>query len=324
MKWFAWLFLGLLAFFSISANWSAPYDGTEEFRTKPHHPPVTLHWVDQDGKFHWRPFVYASEMRFDENQARYYEENSSVRYPVQFNRGRWFSVDAPAHIFLLGTDSRGRDLFSRILYGARTSLSIGLLGAFLSTFLGLIVGCLAGYFGGWIDNVLMRLAEFFIMIPGFYFLLALRGALPADLDSTQVYLLTIVVLSFIGWGGVARVIRGLVLSIVKNDFVTAAKTLGCSHFSVLLRHVIPHTLPYLTIILSISVPSFVLAESALSLLGLGIQDPGISWGALLTESLSVAHLQMHPWVILPGFVLALTAFSFNLLGDSYKSEMSFS
>lgn len=322
MKWAAGLFLIILVLLGAAADWVAPYSGREEFRDNPHHPPVQLQWFDEQGRFTWRPFIYDTEMGFDEYSARYYTPKMTKKYFLHFGKGRLFGVEEPAHLFLWGTDGRGRDLFSRVLYGARTSLSIGLLGAGLSTLLGLLIGAAAGYAGGLTDNLLMRTAEFFIMIPGFYFLLALRGALPPDLDSTQVYLLTVVVLSFIGWGGVARVIRGLVLSISRQDFITAARTLGCSHFTIIRRHVIPHTLPYLKVVLSISVPSFILAESALSLLGLGIQDPGISWGSLLTESLSIVHLQLHPWVLLPGIMLAATAFSFNVLGDTFQEKQA--
>ena len=259
-------------------------------------------------------------MTFDENYRRIYQEDKSRRCEIHLGSTRLISVDPPAHFYLIGSDARGRDLFSRLLYGARISLSIGILGAFLSAFLGFFVGGLSGYYGGKIDFVIMRLAEFFIMIPGFYFLLALRGALPPTLGSYEFYGLTVGILSLIGWGAVARVIRGLAQSLRQNDFIQAARVLGRSDLEILMGHLFPHMLPYLTVVMSVSIPSFILMESALSLLGLGIQEPEVSWGNLLSDTMSVAHLSLHPWVLFPGALLVLTAFCFNRLGDGIREE----
>lgn len=305
---------------AVFAGWLGPYDPQLESRHESFHPPSQVHFWDEDGNFHLTPFVYRTELEVDEYYRRNYKEDTSLRFPLRVARGRLLSVEDPAHLYLLGTDSRGRDLFSRILFGARVSLSVGFLGVFLSTVLGLVIGAASGYFGGRIDQILMRTAELFIMIPGFYFLLALRGVLPAELGSKQIYMLIVVILSFIGWGGIARVVRGMVLSIRESEFVMAARVLGRRHGEILLRHVIPHTFSYLLIVVSVSIPSYILAESVLSVLGLGIQEPDISWGNLLSEALSVAHIQLHPWVLFPGVVIFLTALSFNALGDGLRSE----
>jgi peptide/nickel transport system permease protein len=315
------VFLGAIVFLAVCADWAAPYAPQEENRKMPYHPPVKIHFRDAQGVW-TAPFVYASRMRFDENYRRLYEEDTSRPFRLRLGTKPWIHVEGEARLFLLGADARGRDLFSRILHGARTSLSIGFLGALLAAFVGWAVGSLSGYFGGAADQILMRVAEFFIMIPGFYFLLALRAALPPTLGSHHVYLMTVLVLSLIGWGGIARVVRGLVLSLKQSEFIEAAKALGCSDRNILRRHVLPHTLPYLFVLLSISIPSYIMTESALSVLGLGIQEPAISWGNLLGEALSVVHLQLRPWALWPGVFLCATAWSLNVLGDHWKQGRS--
>lgn len=313
-------FILLLILAACFAPYLAPYDAEDENRSSPFHPPTRIRFQDGTGAYSLRPFVYETRMTFDENQRRIYEEDSSRKYFISFGVPKLFQVEAPARIYLMGSDSRGRDLFSRILFGARISMSVGLVGALVASVIGLLIGGVSGYYGGRLDEVLMRISEFFIMIPGFYFLLALRSALPPELGSAEVYILIIVILSLIGWGGIARVIRGMVFSIRQNDFVFAAKVLGKSDFYILTRHIFPHTFSYLIVVLSISIPSYVLAESALSVLGLGIQEPDVSWGNLLVEALSVAHIRLHPWVLYPGFFIFLTALSFNMLGDQLKES----
>ena len=317
----AWSGLILLAVCALAADGLAPYSPREENRRAPHHPPSRIHW--QQGTFLPHPFVYATQLSFDEFLRKRYEEKTDRKFFLHFfYDGRFVRVDEPAKFFLLGADARGRDLFSRILYGARVSISIGLLGALISSLAGFFVGGVAGYFGGRLDGVLMRLCEFFIMIPGFYFLLALRSVLPPGLGSRQVYLLIVLILSLIGWGGIARVIRGMVFSIRENDFIPAARVLGRGHLEIIFRHVLPHTLPYLGLVITTSVPAYILGESALSVLGLGIQEPDVSWGSLLMESVSVAHLSLHPWVLWPGFFIVGTAFCFQVLGDQFTREIA--
>lgn len=305
---------------AVFAGWIAPYSPQEETRHDSYHPPSKIHFRDAAGHFSLRPFVYATRAEYDENLKRVYPENRAEKYPLRFFVPKLVTVEAPGRLYLLGTDSRGRDFFSRILYGARLSLSMAILGALLAGVAGLLMGSLSGYFGGNADVVLMRVAEFFIMIPGLYLLLALRGALPPGLDSKHVYALIVVILALIGWGSIARVIRGLVYSIRERDFVRAAKILGRSDAEILLRHIFPHTFSYLAIVISLAIPGFILGESALSVLGLGIQDPDVSWGNLLTESLSVAHLGMHPWIAAPAALIILTSLCFNRLGDAFSDR----
>src|SRR3989338_1286682 len=314
----ALVFVIVIMIGALLAGWIAPYSPQDEVRRDSYHPPTKIHFVDSRGHFSFRPFVYATHAEYDDNLRRVYSEDQSHKYYLRFLIPRLVTVEEPGRIYLLGTDSRGRDLFTRILFGARLSLSMAVLGALLAGSAGLVMGSLSGYFGGNVDAVLMRVAEFFIMIPGFYLLLALRGVLPPSLDTKQVYSLIVVILALIGWGSVARVIRGLVYSIREKDFVRAAKVLGRGDAEILVRHIFPHTFSYLAIVISVSIPGFILGESALSVLGLGIQDPDVSWGNLLTESLAVAHLRMHPWIVAPAIQIIVTSLCFNRLGDAFN------
>ncbi len=314
------LFLAGLIAAALFADWFAPYLPREEERTDSFHPPTRIHFWGKEGNFYPRPFVYRSRVYYDQNLRRIYKEDPSVKYFLKFGRGKLLNVERPAKVYLFGADSRGRDLFSRLLYGARISLSIGFLGALIAALVGFLIGGISGYYGGKLDQCLMRLAEFFIMIPAFYFLLALRSALPPQLGSRELYVLIVAILSFIGWGGIARVIRGMVFSIRESDFLMAAKVLGRGDFEILVRHVLPQTYSYLGLVLSVSIPGYILGESALSLLGLGIQEPDVSWGNLLVESLSVAHLKFHPWILAPGVMIFATAFCFNVLGDVLRKR----
>ena len=311
----AMFFLGVLTLASCFADRVAPYDPNFENRAQALHPPTPLHFFDEKGQFHKRPFIYPTQRVFESNMMRSYSEIHKKKCFLRRGRHALLGVQSPARLYLLGTDSRGRDIFSRILYGARVSLSIGILGAFVAVAFGFLIGAIAGYFGGWLDHVLMRVAEFFIMIPALYLLLALRSALPPTLDSLQVYLLIVLILSSIGWGGIARVIRGMVLSLREREFVSAARVLGRGTPEILFRHILPHTFGYLLVIVTISVPGYIFGESVLSILGLGIQEPAISWGNLLTESLSYSVVRFHPWVLYPGLILFLTALCFNVIGD---------
>lgn len=315
---FALGMLVVLFILSLAADWTAPYSILQENREHAFHPPVKIRFVDAQGSFHLRPFVYPTQSHFDRFYRREFTEDISQPCYVRFFSGRLLSVDLPARLYFMGTDSRGRDIFSRIFYGARVSLSVSILGALLAAAIGLAVGMTAGYFGGATDHILMRISEFFVMIPGLYFLLALRSVLPPGLSSKDTYLMIVVILSFIGWGGMARVIRGMVLSLKENQYVEAAKVLGRNDFKILGDHILPFTGSYLFVVISMSVPGYILGESALSVLGLGIQEPDVSWGNLLTEALSVAHLSLHPWVLWPGIFIVVTSFCFHLMGDEFQ------
>lgn len=327
----AWI-LFIFYFLMIFADFVSPYHFDNEKRENSYNPPTKLHFIDTNGKFHLNPFVYNSSFEFDEFYNRVYKEDLSKPYSIKFlvkgdehkilglfkTEYHLFGVDKPARIYLMGADSRGRDLFSRLLYGSRVSLSIGLIGVAVSLLLGTLVGGISGYFGGKIDNVLMRFCEMIMMIPGFYLMLALRTAFPPELSSVEIYFMIVLIMSFIGWAGLGRVIRGMVLSIREKEFVTAARAVGEHHLLIIIKHILPNTLSYIIVYVTLSIPAYMLGESALSLLGLGIQDPHASWGNMLSEAMSVAEIKFHPWILLPGLFIFISVIAFNFLGDGLR------
>lgn len=233
-----------------------------------------------------------------------------------------FGTSGPGRFNLLGTDEQGRDQFSRLLFGSRISLSIGLVGIAISFPIGMMVGGISGYFGGWLDTLIMRLVEVLMTIPTLYLLVALAAILPPGLTSSQRFLLIIVITSFVSWSGLARVIRGQVLSLKEREFVNAAQAIGANPFYIIVRHVLPQTATYVIISATLAVPSFIVAESVLSLIGLGIQQPDPSWGNLLSVATNASILVLQPWLIWsPALLIVLTVLSFNLLGDGLRDAL---
>ncbi|ACO02991.1 MAG TPA: ABC transporter permease [Persephonella sp.] len=325
--------LGILYFLAIFADFIAPYPYDIQHRDTPYHPPTQIHFFDKEGNFHLRPFVYGYDLV--DPVFKKYRINYEKKYHIRFfvdgekhyllgfipTKKHLFGVEEGGKIFLLGADHLGRDIFSRLLYGGRVSLSIGLVGVLLSFTIGAVVGGISGYFGGRIDNILMRISEIVMSFPGFYLMLALRAVFPITLSSVQVYFLIVVILSFIGWAGLARVIRGMVLSIREQEFVLAAKSYGASSLRIILRHIIPNTFSYLLIAATLSIPGYILGESALSLLGLGIQEPYASWGNMLSSARSISAISSYPWILAPGIAIFITILAFNLLGDALRDAL---
>jgi peptide/nickel transport system permease protein len=328
------LLLALFYLLALLAPFVAPYTQEEMDRTRYFHPPQSLRWVRADGSVSLRPYV--RETRLVDVGSFEYQEESARELPLRFFvRGssyelfgvmatdlHLFGVDPPGRVMLFGTDSSGRDLLSRLLFGARISLTVGLVGIAISFTLGLLLGGIAGYFGGITDTIIMRITELLLSIPSLYLIIALRAVFPMDLPSHQVYLGIVAILAFIGWAGLARVIRGLVLSMRKSDFVTAAEALGFGRLRIIWRHVLPNTMSYVIVAATVSIPSYILGEVILSFLGVGVQEPSASWGNMLNQARSIRALTTFPWLLMvPGTAIFLTVMAFNFLGDGLRDAL---
>src|SRR6266850_3648908 len=334
------ILLGLMALF---AGFIAPYDYENELRDLLWAPPTRLHFSDASG-FSWRPFIHPFTMEFDENLNVVRKEDLTRRCYVRFfvkgdpyqllgvipARVRLFGVDpitstseqpSYSRIYLMGADISGRDIFSRVCYGARISITIGLVGSLFVLIIGLAMGGSMGYFGGRVDDVLYNFSQMVMLLPGFYLLLMLRFMFPSDMNSVSVYFAVILILSLVGWPGFAIVIRGMVKSIRGMDFVQAARAIGLHNGRIIGRHVLPNTLGYVVVATTLRIPGYILGESALSVLGLGIMEPTPSWGNMLNKAMNIVELNQHPWVLWPGVFIFLAVIAFNLVGDGLRDAV---
>ena len=316
---------------AVFAGFLAPYNYDTADHDLPFHRPMItrIHLFDEQGKFS-RPFVYGVAPVAGEYAA--YSEDRTRKYPLRlFVKGNryhllWlirsdvhlFGVDEPGRFFLFGSDIVGQDIYSRILYGAQISLSIGIAGIVISMIIGMIVGGIAGYFGGATDFLLMRGVEVLLAVPSLYFILIMRQMFGTGLSSMQIYLIIIIILAFIGWATEARVIRGMVLSLKEQEYVLAARALGFTNARILVRHILPNTLSFVIVTASLSVPFYILGEVALSFLGVGIQEPEASWGNMLTAAQNQRYLSDFPWVLTPGVFIFVTVMAWNFLGDGLR------
>jgi peptide/nickel transport system permease protein len=257
----------------------------------------------------------------NKNFFGFFSEGTPYRFLGLFTTRTHFLTSPTGGLFILGTDALGRDIVSRLLHGSRVSLTVGLLGAMVSFSIGLLIGGIAGYAGGAVDNILMRLAEVVIAIPGIYLLFALRATFPSNLTSVQVYILIVLILSGIGWASLARIIRGLVLSIKSEDYVMSARTMGLGHLKIIVKHILPNTLSFVIIQATLTIPGFILGESALSLLGLGITEPQSSWGLMLAVARNYRVMNQFPWILVPGFFIFLAIMAWNFFGDGIRDSV---
>ena len=247
----------------------------------------------------------------------YAEQHREFPYaPPTPIHGRLVGAREPGGFFLLGTDAYGRDVFSRLLYGGRVSLFTGLLAAFLSLSLGLALGTAAGFYGGWLDRLLMRAGELVMALPWLYLLLAVRAFLPLHITSVQAFFLIVVIIGGVGWVRPARLIRGVVLSARERGFVLAARGFGASDAYLIRRHILPLTAGVVLTQATVLIPQYILAEVALSFLGLGVAEPVPSWGNMLAEAQQYHSLVAHPWMLAPGFAIIPVLLAYLLLADT--------
>lgn len=329
-----WAGIVILCLYFIAAfcEFLAPYARDTRNVDMAYAPPQVVRFISEDG-LHLRPFVYGLEgFRHPETRRKLYVENRDARYPIRFfARGDTYrfwglfetdrhliGVDEGGTLHLLGTDMMGRDLLSRIFYGARISLTIGLIGVGLSFVLGLLIGVLSGFYGGAIDNVIQRLIEVILAFPTIPLWMALAAALPQTWSPLQIYLGITVVLSLVGWTGLARQVRGKILSLREEDFATAAILAGASRWRVMYRHLLPSFMSHIIVSLTLALPAMILGETALSFLGLGLRPPVTSWGVLLIEAQNVQALAAHPWLLTPVFFVIVTVLAFNFVGDGLR------
>lgn len=312
---------------SVLAGFIAPYHFERQDRERFFHRPTTLR-VER-----WRLVV----PRFEQLSGQFkYQAIKGDARPIRFflkgdKYKLWGFIPTSIHLFgtddsnypvyLLGTDQFGRDIFSRLLYGSQISLSIGVVGILLSFSLGMLFGGVAGYFGGWTDNLIMRLCELILSIPGLYLIMSLRATFPPKLSSVQVYMLIVVILSFIRWAASARVIRGMALSLRERQFVLAARSLGQSTFRIIVGHLLPNTFSYVIVAATLSVPYYILGEVVLSFLNVGIQEPDASWGIMLNAAQNTEYLRSYPWLLAPGGAIFITVLAFNFLGDGLRDAV---
>ena len=319
--------LCVLYFGAFFAPFLAPYAITEQNLEKPYHPPTGYTW--KDGRLHAK--LYQQESIGSASYVHEQGETAPIDWFAKTEPYKLFGFipmervlfqldtdDPDARVYLLGSDDTGRDIFSRLLHGSRVSLSIGFIGISITLIIGFIVGSLAGYYGGTFDFIAMRLVELLMAIPGLYLLLALRSAfISPDFSPTQVYIVIIVILSVIGWAGTARIIRGMTLSIRNRSFVTAAESMGQSVPKILIKHILPNLASYLLVAATLAIPGYILAEAALSFLGLGISEPSASWGLMLKQSQGnmIVFFMNFWWMLTPGFAIFVTVIAYNVLGD---------
>lgn len=328
----SFMILAFMYLIILLADFIAPYSSTYSNRDLAYAPPSQVYTIDENGKWSM-PYTYNYIREYEPRlmQTIYKQDRSQKYYLKLFVKGEeykilglipcnlhLFGVKDGGSIHILGTDINGRDVFSRLLFGGRISMTVGFLSLFIVFPIGLLYGGISGYFGGVVDMLMMRLAEAIMAIPSFYLLIILAAILPSGMTSVQRFALIVVILALIGWAGFARVVRGMVLSIKKEEFVSAAKTMGASNLRIILRHIIPQTTSYVIIAMTLSVPSYILAESGLSFLGLGIQQPDASWGNMLKEAQEYTNLLYRPWLLTPGALIFIAVLSFNLLGDAIR------
>lgn len=315
----------------------SPYLQNKRFTDNIFQPPTLPRWVDAEGQFHLRPFIYKYDRKVNrETLEMTYTADTSKMYPIYFfvqgepykflgvisTNIHLFGINSKeVPIFIWGSDRQGRDLFGRCLYGSRVSLTIGLVGVFLTIIIGTTLGVSSGYYGGRIDDFVQRFSELLMSIPQIPLWMALAAIVPATWPPLWVYLGITIILSLLSWGGLARQLRSKTLSLHEEGFTLATKAAGGGDWWVISRHLIPNNASHIIVVATLTIPSMILAETALSFLGLGIRPPMTSWGVLLEEAQNVKIIVLNPWLLIPAFLVILTVLGYNFLGDGLRDAV---
>lgn len=327
-------FYVLLVMYTIAlfSPFIAPYSETRSNRQKYFHPPTKIHFFDENGRL-TRPYVY--NYRLADVGRRIYEPITDQKYPIKFfvrtndtyklfglieSNLHLYGVDGPAVVYPFGADHLGRDIVSRLLHGSRKSLFLVIPLLVITVTIGLLYGGISGYFGGRTDNIMMRIGEIIMAVPVLYLLVAL-ASLMRDVSASMRFGAIVAILGFVSWPGMARVIRGMVLSLRQQEFVESALAIGNTHFRTIVRHILPNTVSYLVVSITLQVPGFILMESSLSFLGLGVQEPLASWGNMLSRATDLTVLTRYPWLLIPGFFIFVTVLAWNFVGDGVRDAL---
>jgi peptide/nickel transport system permease protein len=326
------LFVYLIA---LVPGFFAPYTPEEYGANYTYAPPQYINLFERtEGGLRFAPHVNGFDVKIDYNAGRRnFVIDHNVKYPVGFFvKGATYKVlglfESNIHLFgpinagdplyLLGADRLGRDVFTRTVYGTQVSMTIGLIGVALSLFFGILLGGISGYYGGWIDNLIQRLIEFLRSLPSIPLWIGLAAAIPKETPPLQVYFLITIILSVIGWTGLARVVRGKFMALKTEDFVKAAKLDGCSTSRIIFRHMVPTFMSHIIAVVTLAIPGMILAETSLSFLGIGLRPPVISWGVLLQEAQNIRSISTAPWLFWPGIAVTVSVLALNFLGDGLR------
>ncbi len=303
---------------AIFAGFFTPYHYNKVNDLMRYAPPQKLHFSFDKGLY-----VYGLELINNPVTLEpKFISDKTVICPVRFfqrdTEGKLHLFHSKGPLYLLGTDRMGRDMLSRIIYGSRVSLTVGLFGVLLSLILGSILGTISGYFGGWVDNSIQSVIEILSTFPTIPLWMALAAALPPGLSSIQVYFGITIIISLVTWGALARQVRGKVLALREQDYVTAARSMGAGHWQIIRRHLLPNCYSHIIVIATLAIPGMILGETALSFLGLGIRPPMTSWGVLLEDAQRVTVLLQYAWLLLPAVPVLIVVIAYNFLGDALR------
>ncbi len=317
---------------AIFAEFFSPTDPVRLNMTKAYTPPTQLHFIDSAGNFHLMPFIYKREQVLNANMTTTWTDDETVRYPINFFVRSWdykllglfptdihlFGAAGDAELYLLGTDRFGRDVFGRSSIAGRISLTMALFGTLISVAVGSVVGVFSGYYGGAVDNWTQRFVEFVQSFPQLPLWMALAAVIPITWDQFAVFVTMSFIFALLSWTLLAREVRGKVLSLRETDFVLAAQEMGASDARIMFQHLLPNTFSHIIVVMTLTIPTIILAESFLSFLGIGIQEPLVSWGTMMRDAQTIQTLGFNPWIASSVFFIIAAVLGFNFLGDGLR------